>query len=218
MYASAIQSKDWTVLKLNNSARDECRGIEGNADTSANTLVNGFEPVILQSESVDGSRSLSTYNLVTSWYWVYGDPQRPVRLVDLEAAWFEGGDYAEEIVSIFDSNKDGAIQEQELLIDTDEKETLIAGRLTNLGLENPHIVGEVQPYSINHNVTNGEWATKDCQTCHGESSLLTQDMQLAAHVPGGVMPKFIDSGNTIASGEIYQDASGALYYQPQASG
>ncbi|KAA3646500.1 MAG: hypothetical protein DWQ07_09825 [Chloroflexi bacterium] len=220
MYSSAIQSKDWTVLKQDTSARDECRGVTGPVDTSANTLVNGFQPVILQSESVDGTRSLSTYNLVSSWYWVYDDPPKPVRLIDLEAAWFDGDAYAEDIVALFDTNDDGRLQEQELLIDTDDKQALIATRLTELGLENPHIVGEVQPYSINHNVTNGEWAIKDCQVCHSEDSLLTQDMQLAAQVPGGVMPEFIDSANTIASGEIYQDENGALYYspKPQADG
>ena len=215
MYATALGSKDWTVLQLDRTAQDECRGVVDQAGISVNTIVNGFQPVILQSENVGGDRSLSTYNLVTSWYWVYDDPGKPVRKTDLEAAWFDGDMYAEEILTLFDADEDGNLQAWELVIDTDQKEALVASRLTALGLQDPHIVGEVQPYSINHNVTSAEWAVKDCQACHAADSRLTKDMQLAARVPGGVMPVFIDSANTIANGQIYQDASGSLYYRPQ---
>jgi hypothetical protein len=37
----------------------------------------------------------------------------------------------------------------------------------------------VQPYSINHNVTRGEFALSDCQDCHSEGSRVDQAMQLA---------------------------------------
>ncbi len=51
---------------------------------------------------------------------------------------------------------------------------MVAARLTALGLANPHIEGEIQPYSVNHDVAGSEWATRDCQTCHSDNSRLTQ--------------------------------------------
>ena len=33
-------------------------------------------------------------------------------------------------------------------------------------LQNPRMIGEVRPYSINHDVARGDWAVRDCNTCH----------------------------------------------------
>ena len=73
-------------------------------------------------------------------------------------------------MTVFDENGDGAIDDAELVIDNDEKEAAVVEQLQDLGLENPRIQAETRPYSINHNVTHGEWATKDCDTCHSEDS------------------------------------------------
>ena len=57
-------------------------------------LVTGFQPVLMQRTNVDGDTLLAPYNLITSWYWVYDDPSGdsyPVRLIDLQAAYFQGG-------------------------------------------------------------------------------------------------------------------------------
>ena len=61
--------------------------------------------------------------------------------------------------------------------------------------------GEMQPYSINHNVTHGEWATKDCQTCHGDDSRVTTPMLLADRLPGGVMPAFVSDESVSLGGD-----------------
>jgi thiosulfate reductase cytochrome b subunit len=93
---------------------------------------------------------------------------------------------------------------------------LIAGKLEDLGLENPRIAGEIQPYNINHNVTHGEWATKDCQTCHSEDSRVTRPLILADYVPGGVMPTFVGNGTTLLNGDVVEMEDGTLYYEPNA--
>jgi thiosulfate reductase cytochrome b subunit len=216
MYSSAAQQTDWTVIKANATAQTACRGIEG-PPGSMNTLITGFEPVLIQRSEVDGAAKVAPYNLVTSWYWVSGNPERPVRQQDLQTAFLDGGSYSPEIVAAFDANGDGALDDSELRIDTPEKEQLVAARLAALGLENPHIVGEIQPYSINHNVATGEWAIKDCETCHSETSRLAQPFMLASYVPAGVMPTFISESNTNADGEIKVNEDGALYYQPKPS-
>ncbi len=125
--------------------------------------------------------------------------------------------YHEDILEVFDANGDGQIDNLELVIDNDEKEELIAGRLADLGLENPQIQAETRPYTISHNVTHGEWATKECSSCHGEESRLAGAMLLSNRMPGGALPTFVNNGTTTVSGELFLDGDGMLLYQPQTA-
>jgi len=220
--ATAVQSYDWTVLKADGQPSTACRGVEGPTDEdttgSLSELVTGFQPVLLQRQNIDGELLLAPYNLVSSWYWVYETPEgpRPVRLVDLQSAWLSGSGYAPEVTGVFDADGDGELSPLELRIDTPEKETLIASRLQSLGLQDPYIQGDVQPYSINHDVVDGDVAVQDCQSCHTSQSRLAQPMLLSGDLPGGVMPEFVQGTNVQASGDLYvQD--GALFYRPETS-
>ncbi|MBN2386774.1 MAG: cytochrome b/b6 domain-containing protein [Anaerolineales bacterium] len=216
LYAPAIRSYDWTVLTADDQPLTSCRGVEGAGDPVTD-LVTGFQPVLLQRTNVDGDTLLAPYNLITAWFWVYEDAHgntRPVRIVDLEAAWRPDGAYPSEVLVAFDANGDGRLSEAELVIDTPEKEALIAGRLEAIGLRDPRIVGEVYPYSINHNVVGGEQALDDCETCHSADSRLAQPIILAGYAPGGVAPEFVADTNVPLAGEVYADDDGALYYQP----
>lgn len=212
LHAPARQTMDWTVLTADGYANADCRGL----DEENPELIVGYEPVWLPKENNDGTHSLAPHNLLTSWYWAYGDPARPVPFRDLQAAWLnEDGSYPADILALFDANKDGTLDEAELVIETGRKETLIATRLADLGLENPRIMGEVQPYNINHNVTHGRFATEECAACHGEASRITQPIELANHTPGGVMPVLMSSATTALNGEIVQNEDGSLTYQPE---
>ena len=215
LYAPARQSNDWTVLNEDAAPVTKCRGVEGEGPTMASVLVTGYEPVLLPRESADGNMRLAPHNLVSSWYWAFGEPVRPVPYRDLEAAWFdENGAYHQDILEIFDNNADGVIDDSELLIDNDEKEAVIANRLVALGLENPRILAETRPYSISHNVTHGEWATKDCATCHSEESRLTAAMTLSDRSPGGVLPTFVGNETTAFTGEMVAAENGQILFQP----
>jgi len=226
LYAPAIQNYDWTNVNTDGQPQIAYRGIEAgsvevasliDAPVTVTNLVTGYKPVLLNRTNVDGNTLLSPYNLATTWYWVYDDANgnsRPVRLTDLEAAWLANGQFAPEVLSTFDANGDGSLSPVEQRIDSAEKESLLTGRLAALGLGNPRIAGQVQPYSINHNVTRGEWAVNDCQSCHGDGSRMTAPIKLADYVPAGVLPEFVSDTNVPATGEMYTDESGALYYQP----
>jgi thiosulfate reductase cytochrome b subunit len=216
MYTTAFQQFDWTVLEADDTARTVCRGVEDNTGT-IESLVTGFTPVLLSRQNVDGNVKLTPYNLITTWFWVYDSPERPVRLEELKTAWFEGEDYHPDVVAAFDTNGDGSLSESELVIDTAEKESLIASRLEALGLSDPTIKAEIQPFGINHDVAEGKWVTSDCRACHNEESLITQPIRLASYIPGGVTPEFVGDANTINDGEIYQDETGELFYQPAPS-
>jgi thiosulfate reductase cytochrome b subunit len=214
MYAPAIQTYDWTVVTTKGSASTECRGVEGTPN-EVTSLVTGYKPVLLNRTNIDGETLLAPYNLITSFYWVYDDAsgnKRPVRLIDLEAAYLDGKAYTADIVAAFDADKDGKVSSAELVIDSPAKEDLVKGKLSALGLNNPRIEGLVQPYSINHNVVKGENALNDCKACHNEESRMTQSIKLADHAP--VVPVFDAANNVNSTGELVTGEDGALYYQP----
>ena len=202
MYSPAIQQVDWTVVETDGSSQTTCRGVEGNTGTVSD-LVTGFNPTLLQRANIDGSTKLAPYNLVSAWYWVHGDPQQPVPQEVLQAAFLDGDQYRPEIIAVLDSNGDGVLTKSELALDTEEKAALIAAELEALGMQNPQIRAEVQPYSINHNVADSGWAIQECETCHTEESQLAAPVQLAGYVPGGVMPDFVAGTNTLTNGSIY---------------
>ena len=220
LHAPAIQSYDWTVIKTDGSPVSVCRGIDG--ESTVTDLVTGYQPALMQRTNVDGQSMLAPYNLISSWFWVYEDANgnvRPVRQLDLELAYLENGAYRPEIIAAFDCDGDGALAEAELAIDFEATQAAVLAQLEALGLRNPRIYGQVQPYSINHNVVRGDEAISDCQTCHTDDSILIAPIALAGHVPGGVMPEFVQNVNVTASGDLALDA-GMLTYQPdpQADG
>jgi thiosulfate reductase cytochrome b subunit len=185
--------------------------------SAVTSLVTGYQPVLLNRTEIDGQKLLAPYNLITTYYWVYEDARgnkRPVRLFDLETVFFEGGVYAADILSAFDANGDGSLSDDELVINSSAKEEAVKSKLLSLGLKNPHIEGSTQPYSINHNVTRGEYAVGECNACHSDQSRLSQPIRLASYSPNGVMPVFNTANNVNASGEIARGADGAVYYSP----
>ncbi len=117
---TALQQYDWTVVGLDGAGTSQCRGVEGTSGT-INDLVTGYEPVLMQRSDIDGEVKLTPYNLVTSWFWVYGDPASPVPQEKLDAAWLEGGQYAADVLLVFDNNQDGKLSKSELVIENEEK-------------------------------------------------------------------------------------------------
>ena len=215
LYAPAVQYVDWTVLNSDSTPVVAYRGVEGN-EFGADTLLTGYEPVLLPRENSDGQTPLAPFNLVTAWYWVYGDPERPIPLRDLKAAWLDGDGYAEEVLAVFDEDGNGRLSTAELNLDSDSKVAFLTQRLQALGLDNPRIASEIQPYSINHNVAFGDYATRDCATCHGPESRVTQGLALADRTPGGVVPELTAVSGLLWTGEVQANDNGTLNFQPQA--
>jgi thiosulfate reductase cytochrome b subunit len=215
MYAPAIQSYDWTVLTPDKQPVKTYRGVEGDPN-AVTSLITGYKPILLNRTNIDGQKLLAPYNLITTYYWVYEDANgnnRPVRLLDLEDAYFENDTYASDILSTFDANDNGSLSPDELVIDSSPKEEAVRTRLISLGLDHPRIEGLTQPYSINHNVTRGENAVNECKACHNAESRVSQPIMLSSYAPNGVMPTFDTANNVNASGEIATDG-GAVYYNP----
>jgi thiosulfate reductase cytochrome b subunit len=214
LYAPALQLVDWTVMQTNGSPHRTYRGTANANEATADSLIIGFQPILLPQMRENGTTTIAPYNLITSWYWVYGDPARPVPLRDLQGAWLEGDHYPAEILAAFDNNGSGDLDNTELVIDSDAKESLIASRLEARGLATPHIEGETQPYAIHHDIAADEWAIRDCQTCHGENSRIGQSMTLSDRFHGGIQP--IVFGSAGSSAVVVNSDSGTLSLQPQS--
>lgn len=214
LYSSANMVHDWTVLLSDGSPRKECRGTDEGDVNTMETLLVGYEPVLLPSPDRTSQMKLAPHNLITTWFWVFGDPPRPVILSDLQGAYFENGAYHPGILLRFDADKNGELSAEELVIDSPAKEEFVRDRLIRLGLSNPRIVGEIQPYSVHHDVASADWAMDDCTVCHGEESRVTQPIQLASAAPGGVTPEFVSGTERNLDGEITAGEDGALYYYP----
>lgn len=215
MYAPALQMVDWTFIEADGSAGKLCRGVTGSGNTVTD-LVTGFEPILMQRDNIDGSTSLTPYNLVSSWYWVYTDENgnsRPVREIDLRKVFLNGNAYRPAIVALFDQNGDGELGIDETKVVADEQVAALTAEFAALGLSDPRIEGQVQPYSINHNVT-GDYAVRECSECHNSESRVSAPMQLAAYVPGGVQPEFVTGTNVSLTGDMIAAEDGSLTYQP----
>jgi thiosulfate reductase cytochrome b subunit len=219
LYAPAIQQNDWTVLDEEGKGVITYRGVEGDGNPkNPYNLIEGYKPILLPREDAGGVARLAPFNLIASWYWVYGDPPRPVRQADLQKAYFDApGRYKADILAVFDADGDGKLSREELRLDSEEKEYAVRTQLAGLGLDSPRIVGEILPYPISHNATWGDFATQDCKACHSDESRVSDALKLADYTPGGVMPTFVGGTGLHPTGDFVQGDDGALYYQPSTA-
>jgi len=211
LYAPARRVMDWTVITPDGKPRIECRGFSGKP-MDIRTLVTGYEPVLLSRIELDGSLRLSPYNMVTFWYWTYGDPVRPVRLADLKQALILDGDYHPDIKVVLDDNQNGEIESEECILNDDAKYTAVKQRLEAIGLSNIEIRGEIQPFGIHHTVSNGEWVTRDCEACHSGQSKVSRTFLLAKNIPNAVMPILVGDASIASTGMLFTKDN-KLYYQ-----
>lgn len=216
MFGPAREYIDWTVIQQDGQPISECRGVAEKGATFSDSLFSGFEPVLLLRQNADGSSTLAPHNLVTSWFWVFGEPEQPVPLRDLQAVYLDGDVYRPEILAAFDTDSDGDLTADELLLDAQEKQDLIVSLLAERGIDNPRITGVVQPYSISHDVAHGDWAIRDCETCHTEDSRINLALSLSDRLPGSTLPTFISAPGTQPGGDIINN-NGRLLFQPDSS-
>lgn len=217
LYAPALQAIDWTALQADGRPLTVYRGTDERT-LQPTSFTSGYTPILLPQQDADGRERLAPFNLVTAWYWVYGEPRRPVPLAALQVAYFDdvtAGRYAAPVLAAFDANGDGALDAGELTLDNSAKTAVIAERLAAAGLSNPAVQGDVQPYGIHHNVTTKSFATRDCRACHGEASLAAQPLSLAPYAPGGATPTLLSDNVVRWTGGVTSDGSGGLLYEPR---
>ncbi len=211
----SVEQTDWTVLDARGAPVVAWRGVLGPVDDPA-SLVTGYEPVLLPRTDPDGRRRLVPHALSTTWTWLGGTPERPVRPFDLRAAWFERpGVYRAEVLAALDLDRDGGLSTAELRLDTPEKVAAIRARLEAVGIGSPRIVGTVEPTGLHHGIVSRE-ATRACEACHAEDSGLARAFPVASFVPPGATASFVADARVSMPGRLATGRRGELAYEPSA--
>jgi thiosulfate reductase cytochrome b subunit len=211
MFGPGLKALDWTMLDNDAQPLTQYRNVSGDP-VEVDSLIEAFKPLILPRTNSEGNVRLAPFNLVTSWYWTAGDPATPVSRQQLEEAFFSGGDYHSALVSALDSNSDGLLSDDELRLDDETSVNAVRQRLEAIGLTDLQIRSEVTPFSISHNVVNGQRATRDCSNCHHEDSLMAASFTLSDYTPGGVQPQI-----SAFEGEISTSPDGGINFKADNS-
>lgn len=215
VYAPVRGVTDWTVITPRGEPVLQHRGVVGPVNDPA-SLITGYEPALLEYQEKASVHRLSPTNLMTSWFWVGGEPERPVRLADLKRAFLaEDGTYRPEILAVLDADGDGALSGDELRLDAPEKVEGVAAALRSAGVDDPRIRGEIQPYTLSHGVATGPFALRDCRQCHSYDSRVDREMELSAYVPGGVVPQPVGDSDVNLRGGLSVDDRGRLTFRPE---
>jgi thiosulfate reductase cytochrome b subunit len=188
LYGPALQMLDWTLVDADGEPRRVYRDVEGDP-TTADSLIHGFRPAMLARDNVGGKRKLAPFNLVSSWYWLAGEPARPVDREQLVAVLYPNGRLAPDLRKELDLDGDGRLGAGEWRLDTPDRAEAVRRQLEAAGLDAVQLTAEVTPFPITHNVVNGQWATRECRNCHGADSVLAAPFALAEYLPGGLMPE-----------------------------
>ncbi len=212
--APARRVTDWTIITQGGQPRVEHRGVVGTINEPA-SLIEGYKPVLLLHEEADGRYRLGPNNLMVSWFWEEGNPERPVRLVDLKAAITTAdGSYHSDILAALDADGSGDLSTSELTLDTKKKVAAVAARLEQVGVVDPRIRGEIQPYTHSHGVAGRGFVMADCRSCHSRVSIINREIELAAFVPGGVLPESVKDSRTKLVGAFHLNETGNLMFRP----
>ena len=111
---------------------------------------------------------------------------RARRRGEFRQANLQGNDFQLDVKAVLDVDRDGKISPAELRLDTPAKTDAIRSRLERLGVKQPRIQAEIQPYSLHHGVATGSYAVRDCGECHGSESRVTASIELAGTCPAAL--------------------------------
>jgi hypothetical protein len=212
-YGATLANVDWTVVDERGEPIRRYRGTTGDP-SDPHTLVEGYRPVLLPRSDANGQTRLAPHNLVTSWFWVDGTTGIPVTRETLEEAFLTSDGLHPSLMSALDATGDGEITGLEQGLYGPHQTAIVARRLEEVGVADPRIQGEIQPYGTHHGVATGKWAIRDCGSCHGEESRLTEEFWLADFAPGGVMPEPVTDSGLEFAGSFDISECGHVVYQP----
>ncbi len=211
LFGPGLQTVDWTMLDSEEQPLKQYRNVTGDP-VAVDSLIEGFRPLILPRANAEGDFRLAPFNLVTTWYWSAGDPALPVSRDQLEAAIFVNGAYHPDLVAALDADGDGQLSGEELRLVDEKSVSAVRNRLQAIGLTGLQIQSEITPFSISHNVVNGQRATKDCSNCHDRDSVLAASFSLSDYLPGDVQPQMGSHTGVKFSGEVTTGPAGGASF------
>lgn len=189
MLTPVLQSSDHTVVTAVGGPRMTFRGVIQKEYEAPNTwFVKPTRPFLLK-ETRDGVTKFAPYNVVAKWQWVAGDGKPVARDVVKKAFLDQQGKFHGDILTALDKNKDGTLDDSELVLDPAGKD-LIARKLVALGVKKPVISGSIESHPVRHQVVRGDWTASECESCHMVGGRMDAVIDLGnADFPGGVAPK-----------------------------
>ena len=211
LFGPGLQTVDWTMLDHEQQPLRQYRNVKGDP-VAVDSLIEGFRPLILPRVDGKGDFRLAPFNLVTSWYWSSGEPAMPVSREKLKEAIFVNGSYHPDLIAALDANGDGGLAGNELRLVEEASISAVRNRLEAVGLSGLQIQGEITPFSISHNVVNGERATRDCSNCHDRDSVLAASFNLSDYLPGDAQPQMSTFSGVKLSGEVTTDPAGSVNF------
>ena len=122
------------------------------------------------------------------------------------------GTYHPDLVAALDANGDGQLSGDELRLVDETSVSAVRNRLQAIGLTGLQIQSEITPFSISHNVVNGQRATKDCSNCHDRDSVLATSFSLSDYQPGDVQPQMGSYAGVNFSGEVTTGPAGSASF------
>jgi thiosulfate reductase cytochrome b subunit len=217
LYGPALQALDWTLVDGDGQPLRHYRDVEGDPST-ADSLIRGFRPLMLERENVGGEPRLAPFNLVSSWFWQTGEPARRLTAEEVAAAFYPSGGLHPDLVAALDRDADGRVSAQELRLESDGSVAAARGLLEAAGFSEVRMASELIPYPVSHNVVNGQWATRDCRHCHSADSVMATAFALADYLPGGLMPVPEPGAEASLAGRFAATAGGGASFLPGRSG
>jgi len=216
VFGPALQAIDWTMVDSEGLPIRQYRGVDGDP-AAEGAVIEGFTPALLPRLSENGKYKLAPFNAIASWFWVTGDPQRPVTREELAAALLLEEGHHPDLVNALDMDGDGTLTGDELRLETAERQAVVGERLAASGLLNLAVESDFTPYSLNHNVVAGEWATSDCMACHQKDSMLRAVFPISDYLPGGQPPTSDGYVSVDIQGELTETDDGGIGGIPNAS-
>lgn len=235
VYGPVFRTVDRTVVKADGAPRIEYRGVDetkSHGYSISTRYFVGFQPFLFphvyKPRTINTNPTetnptpqykISPFNLVTEWYWKSGTTGQPApdSLVQKAYRGDSPNGFAGDIVKAFDENKNGAIDANELVLDSQEKIQLIREKLMALGVAEPGIVGEIKAYKINHGVGESLHMKRDCNDCHAPGGKFGQEVTLSGAGPAGITPSFSRDILPIIDGNITLDSRGQATLTRNAS-
>ena len=216
--APALEMVDATVVTADAAPVRRYRNLSRRPGEPLNAaMVSAFRPLLVERQEHDGVTRLAPVNTVSRFRWVSGQDRAEVPWAKVVEAWREGSGYAPAVLAAFDANRDGALDERELRLDSKEKVALLAGRLRAGGVADPVIDGLLETHPLAHGVPSRERALKACDECHSGGSRLTDRFVVAGYLPGGTPPSPKEGARVDLAGQLTRGPDGGLVLVRDAS-
>ncbi len=190
VYGPAFRVIDETIINKNGHARVELRGsnVTNNAVTLNTIYFSGYKPFLLPVKEKGGYK-IYPHNIVTSYYWKDEASKKKVPLSIIKKVYLKNAVYRKDILNLFDKNKNGKLEERELVLNTNIKLVYIKKRLQDYGVIKPVLKGEIIFHRINHGVMSMKKMKRNCYQCHGNRSNFNNPIILSQLTPFDIFPQ-----------------------------